>query len=229
MNQDKIWDVYQNEPELQSMGCRDGGRVDFVARHVPSGSKVLNIGVGRGTLERRLVEKGTDVYCLDPSEKAIQSLQSSLGLGDKARVGYSQELPFEDDQFDYVVMSEVLEHLSDEVLEKSRDEVLRVLNSDGAFIGSVPADEILVESVVVCPCCGNRFHRWGHVQSFSKPRLENFLLSAFHLVTVKREVFADWANLNWKGKTSALMKKLQARLGRTGSSQNFFFVARKRR
>lgn len=226
MNQDKIWDVYQNDPELRHMGCRDGGRIPFIARHLPNGSRVLNIGVGRGSLEKFLSEKGVDVYCLDPSDKSITNLRESLGLGDKARVGYSQEIPFSDGCFDYVVMTEVLEHLSDEILDKTRKEVARVLKAGGAFIGSVPADEDLIESVVVCPECGKRFHRWGHLQSFSRSQLEEYLNRSFDKVLVKRVVFSDWPNLNWKGKASAIAKRIQAKCGAKGSGQNLFFVAK---
>ncbi len=227
MKQDKIWEIYQNDPELQNMGCRDGGRVNFIARSVPVNAKALNIGVGRGTLERLLSEKGVDVHCLDPSETSINNVRDALDLSDKARVGYAQEIPFAEESFDYVIMTEVLEHLSDEVLIETRSEVRRVLKTGGVFLGSVPADEALVEGVVICPDCGKRFHRWGHVQSFSKARLEAFLSELFIDFSITREVFADWKSLNWKGKLGMVAKKVQARVGKQGGNQSFFFVAKK--
>jgi len=209
------------------MGCRDGGRVSYVARAIPSHAKVLNIGVGRGTLEGLLSGKGVDIHCLDPSEASINKLRDELSLGDKASVGYSQDIPFPERYFDYVIMTEVLEHLSDEVLQQTRSEVWRVLKKGGTFLGSVPADERLIDGLVICPYCGKRFHRWGHVQSFSKSLLEGFLAESFIDISVTRVAFTDWAALNWKGKLAAMGKTLQARMGVQGGNQNFFFVARK--
>ncbi|MAT50405.1 MAG: hypothetical protein CMK32_04380 [Porticoccaceae bacterium] len=227
MDQDKIWDVYQNDPELQCMGCRDGGRVGFFARRLSAPAKVLNIGVGRGSLEKRLVDKGVDVYSLDPSETTVQTLRDSLALGERARVGYSQAIPFEENFFDYVVMTEVLEHLSDEVMDQTRAEVVRVLKSGGMFIGSVPADEDLLDSMVICPDCGKRFHRWGHLQSFSRRRLQVFLAKSFVDVSIQRVSFTNWEGLNWKGRMASIAKRLQASMDIKGARQNFFFRAKK--
>lgn len=227
MNQDKLWDAYQNDLELQDMGCRDGGRVHHIATFIPSDKKVLDIGVGRGTLISILTEKDCQVFCLDPSETSIHTLQADLGLGDRARVGYAQNIPFEDHSFDYVVMTEVLEHLSDEVLIETIREVRRVLVPGGMFVGSVPADENLIDSLVICPDCGKRFHRWGHMQSFSQQRLQGILVERFEQVKVLRVNFSDLRELNWKGKIVAVAKRMQAMLDKKGSSQNFVFQAKK--
>src|SRR6185312_3250597 len=102
-----------------------------------------------------------------------------LGLAEKARHGYSQDIPFNDGMFDVVIMSEVLEHLTDTVIASTLTEVHRVLKPGGRFIGTVPADEKLSSEQVICPDCGKIFHRWGHVQEFSTDRLRSLLLTAF--------------------------------------------------
>lgn len=227
MEQDKIWDVYQNDPELRAMAFQDGGRINFIVKAIPVHTKALNIGVGRGSLEKLLLDKGVDVHCLDPSETSINRLRDELGLGNKARVGYSQEIPFPAEYFDYVIMTEVLEHLNDWVLQETLREIWRVLKKGGTFMGTVPAEENLMQSIIICPECGNRFHRWGHVQSFSGPRLEAFLSGAFANVKINRVFFADWGTLNWKGKLEAIAKKIQAKAGMKGRNQSFLFTARK--
>lgn len=228
VSQDRIWEVYQNDEELMSIGCRNTARIIFIAKRLPAGVKVLNIGVGTGRLEEMLVRKGIDVYTLDPSETSIKRIRHLIGLGEeKAKVGYAQAIPFPDASFDFVVMSEVLEHLSDEVLSTALLEVHRVLKEHGYFIGTVPADENLRESLVVCPSCGSRFHRWGHVQSFSAQRLITCLKSVFSFVQVKRRYFCDYSELNWKGKITGTIKYMQAIMNLKGSNQHFYFEARR--
>lgn len=225
MKQDRIWEAYQNDADLHEMGCRDGGRIKYVVRSIPLRGRVLNIGVGKGILEEVLLQQGVEVYSLDPSETTIRRLRDELSMGDRAQAGYSQHIPFMNAHFDCVIMTEVLEHLSDDILEQTLHEISRVLVPGGAFVGSVPADENLAQGMVVCPDCGKKFHRWGHVQSFSRDRLARILESHFDAVEVSRVVFLDWRNLNWKGKFGGMLRSMQARLDMRGSNQNLFFSA----
>ena len=125
MNQDAIWDYFQNEG-VASFDSSEA-RLSYLVKKIAPGSRVLNIGVGSGVFERLGLARGIDIHCIDPSKRTIESLKEKLGIGEKARVGYSQEIPFGDHFFDVVVMSEVLEHLTDDVLVGTIAEVHRVL------------------------------------------------------------------------------------------------------
>lgn len=173
------------------------------------------------------MRRGVKVRCLDPGDASIAGLRDELSLGDNARKGYAQAIPFNDAMFDCVVMSEVLEHLDDGAVHASLEEVQRVLRSGGRLIGTVPADEDLWASMVVCPCCGERFHRWGHVQEFSQQTLRDLLEGHFGSVEVRRLALIDYSRLNWKGKVAAVLRVVQARLGMRGSGQNFYFEAKR--
>jgi len=223
MDQDRIWDYFQNEDVEH--GCAGGGRHAYIADRIASGSRVLNVGVGSGRLEALLGERGALASALDPNEKTISRLRAQLDLGDRARVGYANAMPFDDAQFDCVVMSEVLEHLDESTLETALGEVRRVLAPTGRFLGTVPADENLEVSRVVCPRCGETFHRWGHVRSFSRGSLTELLVGRFQDVVVKRVVLDDPLQLNWKGRIASRLRQLQAAMDLPSSSQNFFFEA----
>lgn|GEM_PF-4965433 len=109
-----------------------------VKRH--EGLRVLEIGAGRGYFCRLFTTKYTaNYYC------ALEYEQSNLNYG--LRLGNFQNasqlfrgsvysLPFEDRQFDLVVISEVLEHLSE--LDLAMGEIRRVLDPNGWAIASVP-------------------------------------------------------------------------------------------
>jgi len=225
-NQDKIWDYFQNDMSDSFDGALP--RLSFLCNKLEKGQKVLNIGVGNGSFEKLAQTSELDIHSLDPNEKSIDNLKKRLQISDtKAKVGYSQAIPFNDDVFDAVVMSEVLEHLSDEVIGKTLLEVKRVLKLNGKFLGTVPADEDLKTGTVVCPNCGDHFHRWGHMQSFSQESLFNMLSSEFDNINVRRVLLSDFRRLNWKGKILDILKKIQVCMNLKGSNQNLFFVAKK--
>lgn len=227
MNQDVIWEHFQNEG-VESFSLA-GPRYEHLVRQLRPLERVLNIGVGSGGLEQMAAAKGVEIWALDPSERAIGRLRLTLGLEDRARTGYSQQIPFADEHFDVVVMSEVLEHLDKDILDQTLDEVRRVLRTGGRFVGTVPANEILAQSEVVCPACEHRFHRWGHQTSFDGGRLRELLEARFRGVTVEEHFFITWQSASWRQRLQGLVKKfLSARgVGTYGASRNLSFSARK--
>lgn len=228
MNQEKIWDHFQNNEEMDGAFDNAFPRYAYIAQQVKAGMSVLNIGVGRGGLEKILLNKGALVSCLDPSESSIDRLREQYELGERAQVGFSQAIPFSSSQFDVVVMSEVLEHLSDEVLNSTFDQVRRVLKPDGRFIGTVPANEVLLDNRTVCPHCGEAFHRWGHVQSFSLTRLREILLANnFVVLRSETRAFPDWRRSGWRNLVKNLIRYVLGRIGSPISSPNIYFEAKR--
>lgn len=226
MQQEKIWDYFQGE----GVDSFDGNatRLRFLTGQLrPADKRVLNIGVGNGFLEKTLRSKSSiEIYSLDPSEGAVERLRGAAGMdAEHAKVGYSQAMPFPDGLFDVVIMSEVIEHLDDAVIDATMREVSRVLGKHGRYLGTVPADEKLENSRVACPHCGEVFHRWGHVQSFSRGRLAGLLGREFDQVIVRRVYFGSWHMLNWKGRAKWMLKQFLQFVGSGGSGSNLYFEA----
>lgn len=225
MEQSRIWSYFQNEGADSFRGARP--RLAWLAGRLAPGLDVLDIGVGDGTFEKLAAARGIRIHVLDPDPEAIERARQELGLGDRAKTGVGQSLPWPDATFDAVVLSEVLEHLDDATLRGTLSECRRVLKPGGRLLGTVPADEILDEQRVVCPDCGRRFHRWGHEQSFSPERLRAFLLEALPRAEVERRWFVAWRLLNWKGRLQAAARRTLASVGLWGSGHNLVFVAEK--
>lgn len=225
MNQELIWEYFQNEDPASFKDSVP--RLRYLASRIGSGKKVLNVGVGGGIFEKLALDFGLDVYSLDPSERAIETVREKLRLGEKAKVGYSQNMPFTENFFDAVIMSELLEHLAPEVAENSLLEAARVLKRGGMLIGTVPSRENLADSIVVCPDCGKRFHRWGHLQSFTPSSLQVLLSRYFQVGELSEKSFVSWKSLNWKGKASAALRSLLRLAGIHGSGESISFSGRK--
>lgn len=221
-----IWDYFQTEDLASFEG--NYNRVRFLASHFNAGARVLNIGIGNGRLEDLCLKRGVDVYALDPSEKSIQLLRERLQLGPKIVAGYSQEIPFADAFFDGVVMTEVIEHLDHATMEKTFSEVKRVLKPGGVFLGTIPSNEDLRADLVVCPKCGDKFNKWGHLQTFTTEGFREELGKLFTVLEIKNKLFTPWNILNWKGKIEGAVKYFMFQAGLLGERwQNIFFLCKK--
>lgn len=228
MEQKKIWDYFQTDPLGRKMFEGAMPRYHALSREVLSDDRVLNIGVGAGGIEKILYKrKRIKIFSLDPSESAVALLKDNFSMGEQAKVGISKDIPWEDNFFDVVIMSEVIEHLDMSDYKQTLVEVFRVLRPGGKFVFTVPAEEDLSKNDAICPCCGAQFHRWGHVQSFNANSIQDDISSIFCDIQLSRRSFSDWRLLNWKGQLVWLIKRLLSIVGIKGSAETFFVVAKK--
>jgi SAM-dependent methyltransferase len=230
MNQQIIWQHFQNEaPEIFQQA---EGRIRFLAhrlkRRRKCGDRVLNVGVGAGLFEQTANQFGMDVFSLDPNEETVARLNKQPWMKGQARAGYLESIPFTSEAFDAVVVSDVLEHLSDEVLQKALGEIHRVLSPGGIIMGTVPARENLKQQMCVCPHCGERFHRWGHQQSFDEERLRTLLSRHFRVEVVKERFMPPRARLSRKESVVFLLKQFLLRAGMSWPGSSLYFCAGKR-
>jgi len=233
MNQEKCWDYYQNEG-LENFD-QSYTRLHYLAKLLNtlmrpttgSSLRVLNVGVGNGSFEELCGKAGHEVWCLDPSERAVRHLESKISV--HAVVGTIQDAVLPADYFSAINMSEVLEHLSDDELARALGNVNRMLRAGGLLVGTVPHQEKLRHNMIVCPHCGETFHRWGHHQSFTPRRLSELLDSHFPVVKTWVRPFVAWNKLNWKGKVLGGMQHLLSFARLHGSTETIVFYGRKAR
>ncbi|NLI09598.1 MAG: class I SAM-dependent methyltransferase [Elusimicrobia bacterium] len=227
MKQDNLWENYQTDFDLLKT-FKSSKRYDFILSQIKGGSSVLNIGIGEGYFEKKCLEKGINIFSIDPSEKSIERLKKELNISsDLFKNGKIENIPFDSKMFDYVVACELLEHLDEISLGEGLLEINRVLKNNGYFIGTVPADENLSDNEVICLHCGKKFHRWGHQRSFSLENLRNILSKYFKEENIKRVYLFDMKYLNFKGKFIYLIKKLFLFINIKGSNETYFFKFKK--
>lgn len=226
-HQEKIWTHWQNiSPEV--FGAAKP-RLNFLLKQIARKAKtktsvVLNVGVGDGYFEDSSRIRGWDTYSMDPDEKAISSLADR---GIKGHVGRLEKMPFESEMFDFVVASEVLEHLTDEQRRKGLQEIARVTKAGGWFICTVPYQENLNDNKVVCPDCGKTFHRWGHQKSFDIKSIETELSEVLNVRRVKRTAFVELRDRSILGKVKSVVRWIMARCGAAIAVPSIYAEARK--
>jgi SAM-dependent methyltransferase len=133
-------------------------------------------------------------------------------------------MPFDASSFDFVVASEVLEHLSTTQLTAGLAGISRLLRPGGWFIGTVPFAEDLAAGETVCQHCGAKQHRWGHQQSFDLERMSRLLRTAFPggKVVLRRTAFPDW-NRSVSGLVKSALRVLLAHRGAGIAQPSLFF------
>ncbi len=171
------------------------------------GEKTLDVGAGSGALIR-LIEGAVGI---DLVENEIVSK------------GDITNLRFDNFRFNTVFATEVLEHLSDEILSKGLSEIWRVLKRNGYFILTVPYKEDLHKNMVSCPKCEFEFHRWQHIHSFSEEKIRRILYQhGFNIVEMEVKPFSLYER-GWKWR---LLSPIILRFHRD-ISKTLFVVAKK--
>jgi 2-polyprenyl-3-methyl-5-hydroxy-6-metoxy-1,4-benzoquinol methylase len=132
----------------------DRKRISFIAnslkKALPANAKILDVGCGNGVISRHLGRYGFNVTGIDVSEKAIEIAKSLNTYSNvKFMTKSAEQLVAEGVQYDAIICSEVLEHLSNpdallDVLNKS-------LSTDGKLIITVPNGKGPRESLVTKP------------------------------------------------------------------------------
>ena len=224
---DRIWQHYQSarldtfaeaKPRLDYL-------VGLIRARTTGQPRVLNIGIGDGYFERQAKTRGWAIDALDPDRGAVTRLASE---GIRTTAGVVEQLPYESGSFDAVVVSEVLEHLSESQGRAAIDEIHRVLTVGGRIYGTVPHAENLLEQQVICPQCGVVFHRWGHQRSFTIQAVQAMLAERFSVEMLKRTAFVRLFGRGVRGFVKSSARIMLARLGEPIASPNIVWVAAKR-
>ncbi len=177
--------------------------------------KVLDVGAGTGALINTINNNGFSAIGIDlcPKEDLIQQ-------------GVITNLPFEDSEFKTVFCTEVLEHLTDDQIEKGLSEVNRVLRSGGNFIITTPFKEDLTNGNYNCPDCNKVFHPFGHIQSFTEERIKNlFENKGFRIISQQILPLHLMAKLPYSTIYYKLLRKLIDKMGYT---RTLFVIAEKK-
>ncbi len=140
---------------------------------LPKGSKILDLGCGRGEFLRGFIKCGLNGYGVDQSAIAksicpeAEILQSDLE---------NEPLPYNDNYFDVIYSKSVLEHFY--YPEKLVLEIYRILKPGGLVITMVPDWEAVYKTF---------YEDYTHRKPFTLASLKNiFLINGFNDVKVAK-------------------------------------------
>jgi len=169
-----------------------GGKLTMIDQlicpHLEAGSRLLEVGCGAGNLLLRATVPGSFPVALDLSMQALIFVRSRLeeaSSGVEAPTGFActqaigESLPWKDESFDCVLMSEVIEHL--EAPQNSVREAVRVLCPGGRLLITTPnyrsfwpVMEWAVDRLNMAPKMAGE----QHISRFHPSSLKNLLIGS---------------------------------------------------
>lgn len=173
----QFWDNVGQTRLTELSFAKLGGRsvITAIDHILPRPGRILDFGAGDGHLLRFMVQRGLTVAGYEPSkgraanlQRALENFDGFLGVvGDDST-----------ETFDVVIMSEVIEHVLEEVLDATLDRLARFVRPGGLLVVTTPNNEDLDLDMAYCPVSDLLFHRWQHVRSLDQSSLKS-LLSRF--------------------------------------------------
>jgi SAM-dependent methyltransferase len=152
--------------------------VDFDRLGVGAGSSLIDVGCGAGRHSFEAFRRGADVVAFDQDvaelnnvDAILQAMQQEGEAPASAKAeavkGDALDLPYDDATFDFVIASEILEHVPQD--EEAIDELIRVLKPGGRLAVTVP--RWLPEKV--CWVLSDSYHanEGGHIRIYRADEL----------------------------------------------------------
>ncbi|MBL7058492.1 class I SAM-dependent methyltransferase [Patescibacteria group bacterium] len=168
-----IKDIHQPKEEIRilDMGCGSGEFIDFLR-----------------------LNTGCKCYGVDISEERVEISRSKFPDVDFS-VGSLESTNFKDGEFDVIISTQAIEHLFDDELKTTFDEMHRLLTKKGRVLLTTRFEEDLTTRKRVCPDCHAIFLHSQHMQSFSVSGLSLLLRnSGLETIVSKRSRCRDHVN-----------------------------------
>lgn len=150
VNTPTLWDkLNDREPVTSKSHPMAYDRAKIISKMIEGKIlKVLNVGFGSGDLENVYLNESIDTewYGIDISPLSVRNAKKRFQKGN-FKVGKIEKLRFRKKYFDYIIVSEVLEHIQPNRLLKVLKGIRLIMKMGGRIIVSVPLNEGLEEMV----------------------------------------------------------------------------------
>ena len=161
---------------------------EYIISKIPKNvNSILDVGCGKGWVAKEFLSKGKTVVSLDISV-TNPAIVNKLYSNPKhfAIAADSFNLPFNDNSFDCVIASEIIEHVYDPV--GFIKELFRVVKKGGGLVITTPYKEKII--YYLCIHCNQKTPANAHINSFDEKKLES-LYSGTDLDSFRYETFGN--------------------------------------
>jgi len=167
-------------------------RIENLIEIIPKTNRtILEIGARDGYLSKKLTDFFYPVVALDLQNPKIEH------PGVICIEGNVTKLQFNDNSFDCILCSEVLEHIPPSGLHQACDELIRVAKHH--IIVGVPFEQEIRIGRTTCANCEAKNPPYGHVNVFSKKKLENLFnglrLERFDLIGREHRISTNFLSV----------------------------------
>lgn len=174
----KLWNNYAGGKETYFAYHSGKALLRFLLRNRVNfcNKKVLDFGCGNGYMWQWMKDLGLSAEYVGAefSEESIVNLKNNFGNEIEVVAVKNFPLPYEEETFDIILVTEVIEHLSDDILQKDIREWRRLLKKEGLLIITTPNNENLEKNMIYCPNCDCKFHRWQHIRSWNMDSIDKY-------------------------------------------------------
>ena len=148
-----------------------------IAIYIPEKSHFLDVGCGAGY---SLMRASQDLNCevngidADPGSHGVGRFIKEIVKTVPIKQGFAENLPYENESFDVIYSSHVLEHVNDEA--KSLAEMKRVLKKEGVLIIGMPTSNMAILNYISQLIFTTHVKIYEFFRNvFSKNALKNFI------------------------------------------------------
>lgn len=175
-------DHYQRDAEEFDYFQEFTGKVDreewnrlqsMITSRITKGEKtILDVGCGNGWLAKAMVDDQTTVLSMDISSRnPVETLKRHPHSRHEALIADVFHLPIAENSLDYVVASEIMEHVPDPELFIQK--LLFVLKPGGKLIITTPYDEQI--QYHLCVHCNRPTPSHAHLHSFNEDNVPKLI------------------------------------------------------
>lgn len=142
---------------------------DFLGAENLKDKRFLDAGCGTGLFTKRAIEREADVTSIDIAPKLVE-LTKKKNPATNAIEASLLKLPFDDNTFDFVISSDVIEHTLNPY--DATKELIRVLKPGGKLCITVPNRSFWYFSVIIANLLKIRYYQgyenWVHYNEFRR-------------------------------------------------------------
>jgi len=142
--------------------------------------KILDFGCGKGKIfgEILTINPHANITGVDVSKKAITFIKNKFPKKKFYKISDGGKLPFSSQSFDFIIASDVLEHVYD--TENAFLELARVLKKNGKILISVPYNGKIKNTIITLFFYDIVFDPYSpHIRFFSKRSLSGCLKKVY--------------------------------------------------